>query len=186
MKHLSYETINRYLEGNLTETELFELEEHIHGCIGCRKELDFNKTLFSSLKNSIVIPSPDFSGKVMKKISRSAIFIINFKKLFNPVNLYIFFFSSIVIIYSLFSSVISDKAGKPAQWTESINTYYDKLTESLFLGLEPFRDKLNLLFQKNGLLYLFLGLSFIIVFMLFDKYVVERSGKRKSIGTFLI
>jgi len=186
MEHLSYETINRYLEGNLSENELFELEEHLNGCIGCRKELEFNKKLFSSLNDSLVIPSPDFSVKIMKKISRSELFVINFKKLFNPVNLYIFFFSSIVIIYSVFNSIKSDNTGKPALWTESINTYYDKLTESLFLGLEPFRDKLNLLFQKNGLLYLFLGLSFIIIFLLFDKYVVERSGKRKSIGTFLI
>lgn len=186
MKHLTSNTINNYLDKNLTENELNEMSRHLDECPNCKSELELSRLLFESVQTNLVTTSDDFSIKVMKEIEKTSRFSVIFKRMFNPINLYIIFFITMLLGYAGISSVLKGETTKQDLFTDSLNTYYTQLTESLFRFFEPVNSKINLLFQKEGLFYLFLGVGFIILFVLFDKYVVEKSSKRKSISTFLI
>ncbi len=69
------EYIEDYLEGKLSAAERAEIEEHLHSCSDCQKELQSWQELFQELDSlSLSLPeeqlSPDFTDRVMCKITQ--------------------------------------------------------------------------------------------------------------------
>ena len=187
MNHVTNEIVNKYLENELTETEFILLDSHLNECETCRQKLGFNKILFSKLKNdTLLTPSLNFSDKVMQEVLKTSKPKFDIKRIFSSQNIYILFFTSVLGLYGLLSIFFNKKETESYPLTDFISPYYKKTIDFFYTNLEPFQKYINILFQRDGFFYFFLGIGFIILFMLFDKYVVERKPKQKSIGMFLI
>jgi hypothetical protein len=187
MNHISNEVLNKYLENELTETEFIFVENHLKECELCRKELEFNEFLFSRLKENVLItPEHDFSEKVMEEVLKSAKPKLSLKRILNSQNVYILFFISVIGLYCIISMLFNNKETKSDYFTDYFTLHYKKTIDFLYTNFEPLQKYINMIFQKNGFFYFFLGITFIIFFLLFDKYILEKKPKQKSIGTFLI
>lgn len=185
MTHISNDTINKYIESELTENEYILLEKHLDECDSCSQELEFSKLLFKNVKESAIItPSPDFSDKLMREITKIAQPKFNFKKYFNAQNCYAVFFALALGLYVTLTIIFD--GSKKVETSNSFYIFYKKITDYLYQSFGSIQQKVNILFQKNGFYYFFLGIVFIILFLLFDKYIVEKKPKQKSIGTFLL
>jgi hypothetical protein len=67
-EHLSEETVNLYLDGELGENERARVEAHLSGCTACRAEVDGLRELFFALDAMADAPAPNMVPGVVARI----------------------------------------------------------------------------------------------------------------------
>ena len=67
-EHLSEETVNLYLDGELGENERTHVETHLRACAACQAEVDSLQELFFALDEMADAPAPDLVPGVVARI----------------------------------------------------------------------------------------------------------------------
>lgn len=77
--HLNDETIQNYVDGNVTASERAAIRQHIESCSECRDHVTEYQEVFNFLQNDIGIElSKNFTKQVLKKTHKAAIGSLQF------------------------------------------------------------------------------------------------------------
>jgi len=168
MNHLNDEILNKYIDNELSDKELSDLNDHIKNCDQCLNLLKAHRLADHHLKKmEISSPSSDFTQRIMQKVQMVS-------KPFKPKKNYFFRFVFSFMLLLALGIVIFAFANMPSAASEgiSVNEYLLEGVSHFFSGYE------NIIKGRNASI---IGsvLSFIILISVYFIYESHKNFKSR-------
>jgi len=159
MKNLNNEILNKYIDNDLTQTELENLTKIISQKPEALKELKAQELVEKSLKKIELLSAPkDFTQKIMSKIFEKHSFSTHSRKFFYIIN--IAFFTIFTASLALFFS--QQQSFSTSNTFEFINNLNSYIAQKI-AALKPFFNKINLLLIWEILIFILSVTLFFII-----------------------
>jgi hypothetical protein len=129
VNHITDEILNKFIDNELTTSELTQINDHIKICNECLTRLKAQKVVDNKLKRIDTYLAPlNFTEKVMKKISATAVKFKPKKSYFFRVVFSVFIIGALAVLAFAFANIpASSSANETMEWTKFFSSIVPKL-----------------------------------------------------------